>query len=158
MNWIKKYPNTLQHDQSDCATAIISSVLLVYKKELSIMKIREIIGTDMYRTTVKGIVDGLQKLHFEDKAVRVLLNEITKEVTLPVVLQVKNELGMNHFVVLHKIKNKKRRWTSVKVQIRNTYFSTKWMQNKIVYSLIHNLKVKTKKEEINYANAISITK
>ncbi len=107
MNWIKKYPNTLQHDQSDCAAAVISSVLLVYKKELSIMKIREIIGTDMYGTTVKGIVDGLQKLHFEAKAVRVLLNEITKEVTLPVVLQVKNELGMNHFVVLHKIKNEK---------------------------------------------------
>lgn len=44
MIWKKKYPNTLQHDQSDCAAAVISSVLLVYKKEMSIMKIREVIG------------------------------------------------------------------------------------------------------------------
>lgn len=107
MIWKKKYPNTLQHDQSDCAAAVISSVLLVYKKEMSIMKIREIIGTDMYGTTVKGIIDGLNKLHFEAKAVRVMLKDITFDVTFPAILQVRNELGMNHFVVLHKIKNEK---------------------------------------------------
>lgn len=49
---LKKYPCTMQHDQSDCAAAVVSTVLLSYKKELSIMKIREIIGTDMYGTTV----------------------------------------------------------------------------------------------------------
>lgn len=38
----KKYACTLQHDQSDCAAAVVSTVLLTYKKELSIMKIREI--------------------------------------------------------------------------------------------------------------------
>lgn len=107
MRWFKKYSNTNQHDQSDCAAAVISSVLLTYKKEMSIMKIREIIGTDMYGTTVKGIIDGLNKLHFEAKAVRVMLKDITSEVTFPVILQVRNELGMNHFVVLHQIKKDK---------------------------------------------------
>lgn len=107
MKWLKKYPNTNQHDQSDCAAAVISSVLLTYKKEMSIMKIREIIGTDTYGTTVKGIVDGLNKLHFEAKAVRVLLKDITPDVTLPAILQVTNEQGMNHFVVLHRIKKDK---------------------------------------------------
>ena len=38
----------MQHDQSDCAAAVVSTVLLSYKKELSIMKIREIIGTVSY--------------------------------------------------------------------------------------------------------------
>lgn len=43
---IKKYSNTKQHDASDCAAAVISTVFLTYKKEMSIMKIREVIGTD----------------------------------------------------------------------------------------------------------------
>lgn len=58
----------MQHDQSDCAAAVVSTVLLSYKKELSIMKIREIIGTDMYGTTVSGIVSGLNKLKFYSKS------------------------------------------------------------------------------------------
>ena len=48
VSMLKRYSCTMQHDQSDCAAAVVSTVLLSYKKELSIMKIREIIGTDMY--------------------------------------------------------------------------------------------------------------
>lgn len=43
------------HDQSDCAAAVFSTILKTYKKEYSTIKIREIIRTDMYSTTVKGI-------------------------------------------------------------------------------------------------------
>lgn len=68
------------------------------------MKIREIIGTDMYGTTVSGIVSGLNKLNFTVKAVRVALEDLTPKLTFPAILQVKNDLGKNHFVVLHSIK------------------------------------------------------
>lgn len=72
------------------------------------MKIREIIGTDMYGTTVKGIVHGLEKLNFDVKAVRVNLENIDDKITLPAILQVRSITGENHFIVLHKvIKNKK---------------------------------------------------
>ena len=94
----------MQHDQSDCAAAVVSTVLLSYKKELSIMKIREIIGTDMYGTTVSGIVSGLEKLNFTVKAVRVAQEDLTSKLTFPAILQIKNDLGQNHFVVLHRIK------------------------------------------------------
>ncbi|MDQ8836348.1 peptidase domain-containing ABC transporter [Streptococcus ruminantium] len=100
----KKYVCTHQHDQSDCAAAVVSTVLLTYKKEMSIMKIREIIGTDMYGTTVHGIVSGLEKLNFTVKAIRVSLDDLTDGVTFPAILQVRNKQGQNHFVVLHKIK------------------------------------------------------
>ena len=93
---LKKYPCTMQHDLSDCAAAVVSTVLLSYKKELSIMKIREIIGTDMYGTTVSGIVSGLNKLNFTVKAVRVALEDLTPKLTFPAILQVKNDLGQNH--------------------------------------------------------------
>ena len=104
----RKFPSTLQHDQSDCAAAVVSTILKVYKQEYSIMKIREIIGTDMYGTTVKGIVHGLEKLNFDVKAVRVNLENIDDKITLPAILQVRSITGENHFIVLHKvIKNKK---------------------------------------------------
>ncbi|MGF3113633.1 peptidase domain-containing ABC transporter [Facklamia sp. P9177] len=106
--FIKKYASTLQHDQSDCAAAVVSTILKTYGQELSIMKIREIIGTDMYGTTVKGVVFGLDKLKFDVKAVRINLEDIDKSVTLPAIMQVKNSNGENHFIVLHKLMRKNR--------------------------------------------------
>jgi len=68
------------------------------------MKIREIIGTDLYGTTVKGVVDGLEKLHFHVKAGRLGIEDFQKEVRLPAIAQIKTKEGLNHFVVIHKVK------------------------------------------------------
>ena len=57
---IKKKHCVLQNDASDCAAAVVSTILLTYRQEVSITKIREVIGTDAYGTTVKGIVTGLE--------------------------------------------------------------------------------------------------
>ena len=85
MSLFKKYPCTMQHDASDCGAAVISTILTYYKCDMSIMKIREIIGTDMYGTSVKGIVEGLEKLKFNVKAIRVELADVTKDITLPAI-------------------------------------------------------------------------
>ena len=125
----KKYATTLQHDQFDCAAAVVSTVLKTYGQEYSIMKIREIIGTDMYGTTVKGVVQGLEKFKFNVKAVRVNLEDFNKEVTLPAILQVKTLSGENHFIVLHKILRKN------KVLIDNPAIGLK----KIDYEKLENI-------------------
>ena len=105
---LKYFPNTKQHDSSDCAAAVISTILLVYRQEMSIMKIREIIGTDAYGTSVKGLVEGLEKLNFNTKAIRVETKDITKNITLPAIAHVRTKEGLNHFVVIHQItKNRK---------------------------------------------------
>ena len=100
---LRKFHNTKQHDASDCAAAVISTVLLTYKQEMSIMKIREIIGTDAYGTSVKGIVEGLEKLKFNVKSIRTSTEDLTPEITLPAIAQVKTKEGLNHFVVINKI-------------------------------------------------------
>ena len=100
---LKKFDNTLQHDASDCAAAVISTVLLTYKHEKSIMKIREVIGTDAYGTSVKGIVEGFEKLQFNVKAIRTSTKDLTQDITLPAIAQVRTTEGLNHFVVIHKI-------------------------------------------------------
>jgi ATP-binding cassette, subfamily C, bacteriocin exporter len=99
----KGYSCTMQHDASDCAAAAISTILLEYNSEMSIMKIREIIGTDSYGTSVKGMVDGLEKLHFNVKAVRTIASDITKDITFPAIAQIRTTEGLNHFVVIHKV-------------------------------------------------------
>src|SRR5690625_2598712 len=93
----------MQHDASVCAAAVVSTVLLRYKKESTIMKIREIIVTDAYGTTVKGIMDGLEKLHFNAKAIRTTPEELTPDLTYPAIAQIRTEEGLNHFVVIHKV-------------------------------------------------------
>lgn len=103
MLFFEKYPCVKQHDASDCAAAVVSTVLQRYKQETTIMKIREIIGTDAYGTTVKGIVEGLEKLHFNVKAVRTTTEEITRDLTYPAIAQVRTKEGLNHFVVIHKV-------------------------------------------------------
>ncbi|WP_207648424.1 peptidase domain-containing ABC transporter [Anaerobranca gottschalkii] len=103
---LKKWPCVMQHDASDCAAAVVSTILLSYKQETTLMKIREIIGTDAYGTTVKGIVEGLEKLKFNVKAVRTTTEEITKELTYPAIAQVITKEGLNHFIVIHKVTRK----------------------------------------------------
>lgn len=102
----RKYKNIRQHDASDCGAAVISTILLTYKKELSIMKIREIIGTDAYGTSLKGVYEGLQKLKFDVQAIRVDVTQITHKMTFPAIVQVLTKEGMNHFVVLHGVTKK----------------------------------------------------
>ncbi len=96
----------MQHDASDCAAAAISTILHEYKSEMSIMKIREIIGTDSYGTSVKGIVDGLEKLNFNVKAIRTTASDITKNMTFPAIAQIRTKEGLNHFIVIHKLMRK----------------------------------------------------
>lgn len=102
----KKYSCVMQHDASDCAAATIATVLEYYKAEISFMKLREILGTDLYGTTVKGIVDGLNKLDFDAKAIRIDVNSLDSKITLPAVANIITEEGMSHFVVIHQITNK----------------------------------------------------
>lgn len=94
----QKYKCTMQHDASDCAAAAISTVLLSYKQEIPIIKIRELIGTDLYGTSVKGIVDGLKKLHFKVKSVRVSVDDLTDNITLPAIAQIHTK--ENIFIIL----------------------------------------------------------
>lgn len=96
----------MQHDASDCAAAVVSTILLSYKKEMTIMKIRELIGTDAYGTTVKGIVEGLEKLHFNAKAVRTTVEELKPELTYPAIAQIRTDEGLNHFVIIHHVTKK----------------------------------------------------
>ncbi|MGL5041869.1 MAG: peptidase domain-containing ABC transporter [Culicoidibacterales bacterium] len=99
----RRYNVTMQHDASDCAAAVIATVAKFYKKDISIMKIRDVIGTDAYGTSVLGVVTGAEQLGFTIRAVKINIADVFGEYTLPAIAHVQLEEGMSHFVVIHKI-------------------------------------------------------
>lgn len=105
---LKKYKCVCQHDASDCAAAALSTMLSHYKIDMSIMKLREVLGTDIRGTTVKGLVDGLSELNFDARAVRTDIDSLDNTVTYPAIAQITTETGATHFVVIHKITKKEK--------------------------------------------------
>lgn len=104
--WCKKYL-VKQHDITDCAAACLATVCMYYKKEISITKLRDVLGTDIKGTTLKGLEDGANRLGFDTRAVRVDKKGFKSKYTLPAIAHVITEEGLSHFVVIHKIKKDK---------------------------------------------------
>ena len=99
-----KYPHTQQHDSSDCAAACVASVCSFYGREITIVKLRELLGTDMAGTTVKGITEATDKLGFEARAVRVDPASFKSGgFTLPAIARIVRKDGTAHFVVVYSI-------------------------------------------------------
>ncbi|MDR3206357.1 MAG: peptidase domain-containing ABC transporter [Candidatus Methanoplasma sp.] len=96
-----------QHDSSDCAAACVASVCAFYKKEISIVKLRELLGTDAAGTTVKSIGDSLSKLGFETRTAAVGEEAFAEGFTLPAIARIVRDDGTAHFVVISKIKRRK---------------------------------------------------
>jgi ATP-binding cassette, subfamily C, bacteriocin exporter len=93
-----------QHDITDCAAACLATVCMYYKKEITITKLRDILGTDIKGTTLLGLEDGAKKLGFDTKAIRVDKNGFKEKYTLPAIAHVITREGLSHFVIIHKIK------------------------------------------------------
>ncbi|MCL1918440.1 MAG: peptidase domain-containing ABC transporter [Peptococcaceae bacterium] len=92
-----------QHDATDCAAACLAMVCLHYKKEISISKLRDILGTNMQGTTLAGLEAGGKELGFVVKALRVDKEGFRSRYTLPAIAHLITEEGLTHFVVVEKI-------------------------------------------------------
>ena len=93
-----------QHDITDCAAACLATICMYYKKEITITKLRDTLGTDIKGTTLLGLEDGAKKLGFDTKAIRVDKEGFKSKYTLPAIAHVITKEGLSHFVIVHKIK------------------------------------------------------
>ncbi|MBL4931806.1 peptide cleavage/export ABC transporter [Clostridium paridis] len=96
-----------QHDMTDCAAACLATICMYYKKEITITKLRDVLGTDIKGTTLKGLEDGAKKLGFDTKAIRVDKEGFKSKYSLPAIAHIITNEGVSHFVVVHKIKKDK---------------------------------------------------
>lgn len=96
-----------QHDMTDCAAACLATISMYYKKEITITKLRDILGTDIKGTTLKGLEDGAKRLGFDTRAIRVDKESFQSKYTLPTIAHIITDEGLSHFVVVHKVKKDK---------------------------------------------------
>lgn len=98
-----RYTFVKQFDSTDCAAACLAMVCLHYKKETSISKLRDMMGTDLKGTNLIGLTKCADELGFVSQAVRVDKEGFMSDFTLPCIANVITKEGLTHFVVIFKI-------------------------------------------------------
>lgn len=101
-----RYTFVKQHDATDCAAACMAMVCLHYKKETTITRLRDMMGTDLKGTNLIGLSKCADELGFMSQAVRVDRDGFLSEYTLPAIANVITKEGLSHFVVIFKITEK----------------------------------------------------
>lgn len=101
-----RYTFVKQHDVTDCAAACLAMVCLHYKKETTITKLRDMMGTDLKGTNLIGLSKCADDLGFASQAVRVDKEGFLSKYTLPAIANTITKEGLSHFVVIFKITNK----------------------------------------------------
>lgn len=101
-----RYTYVKQHDATDCAAACLAMVCLHYKKETTITRLRDMMGTDLKGTNMLGLDKCASALGFVTQAVRVDREGFLSKYTLPAIANVITKEGMTHFVVVFKITKK----------------------------------------------------
>lgn len=97
-----RYTYVRQHDSSDCAAACLAMVCLHYKKEVTITRLRDMMGTDLKGTNLVGLQKAANELGFTTAAVRVDRENFLSDFSLPCIAQVITDQGLAHFVVVFK--------------------------------------------------------
>ncbi|PEE25998.1 cysteine peptidase family C39 domain-containing protein, partial [Bacillus toyonensis] len=102
----KKFPLIKQHDLKDCGPACLAMISRYYGLSISISRIREVAGTDLQGTNIKGVLEAGERLGFEMKGVKATNPEALNTVPLPTIAHVLDE-GLLHYVVIYKVKKNK---------------------------------------------------
>jgi len=100
-----KYQVVTQHSEEDCGAACLASVAKHYRRNFTLNRIREAVGTGQLGTTLLGLRRGAEALGFNARSVRAskeILDRID-QAPLPAIIHWKGY----HWVVLYGQKGKK---------------------------------------------------
>ncbi len=98
-----KYTFVKQHDETDCAAACLAMICMHYKKDTTITKLRDLMGTDIKGTNLIGLSKCAEKLGFASKPVKVDASGFRSEFTKPCIANIISKEGLSHFVVIFKV-------------------------------------------------------
>ncbi len=100
----RRYPHVPQVDLTDCGPAVLATIAKYYKLALSKAKIREIAGTDVHGTNLKGLTVAAERAGFEAVGATAKWETLFGQITFPMVAHIVNEHGYGHFVTLYEVK------------------------------------------------------
>ncbi|GMR68095.1 peptidase domain-containing ABC transporter [Bacillus basilensis] len=103
----RKFTCIKQNDLKDCGPACLAMISRYYGLTMPISKIREIAGTDLQGTNIKGLIEAGERLGFEVKGVKATNKNALEEIQLPAIAHIVVNGGLLHYVVIHKIKKNK---------------------------------------------------
>jgi ABC-type bacteriocin/lantibiotic exporter with double-glycine peptidase domain len=95
-----------QRDIADCGAACLASVAAFYRLHIPLSRIRQYAGTDRQGTNVAGMIEAAERLGFQAKGVKGV-RESLAQIPLPAIAHVKLENGLQHYVVIYKVNEKK---------------------------------------------------
>ncbi|RDY32638.1 peptidase domain-containing ABC transporter [Lachnotalea glycerini] len=101
-----RYTYVKQQDTTDCAAACLAMICLNYRKETTITRLRDMMGTDLKGTNLIGLSKCADELGFTSQAVRVDREGFLSKYTLPAIANIVTKEGLSHFVVIFKITDK----------------------------------------------------
>ncbi len=100
-----KIPVVEQHDSSDCGVACAVSICAYYGKEVTISKLREVMGTDAYGTSIAGLIKGLESVGFRAKSLYISRESFANDTfTLPAIARLVRSDGTAHYVSVYQIR------------------------------------------------------
>ena len=89
----------------DCGAACLASVAAYFGLKIPVSRIRLTAGTGRQGTTLQGLKRAAEQFHFRARAVR-LKSLSVRDVPVPTVFHLTLESGLQHFVVVYRIKQK----------------------------------------------------
>lgn len=99
----KTFPHYLQLDAMDCGPTCLRMVAKYYGRTYSLQSLREKSFITREGVSMLGISDAAESIGFRTSGVKITLEQLKKEVSLPCILH----WNQHHFVVLYKVKNDK---------------------------------------------------
>ena len=100
---MKKPIRVKQRDASDCGAACLVSIAAYYGLYIPVSRIRIYAGTDKQGTSLSGLIEAAERLQFKARGVKAR-GVPMKSIPVPSVFHLILENGMQHFVVVYKIK------------------------------------------------------
>lgn len=96
---IKDFPNYIQMDAMDCGPTSLRIIAKYYGRNYSLQSLRERSFITREGVSMLGISDAAESIGFRTSGVKITLDQLKEEVTLPCILH----WNQNHFVVCYRI-------------------------------------------------------
>jgi ATP-binding cassette subfamily B protein len=97
--------NIKQHDVTDCGAACLASLAAHYKLQIPIARIRQYANTDKKGTNVLGMIEAAERLGFQAKGVKGVVESLSK-IPKPAIAHVAKKEGLLHYVVIYGVTDK----------------------------------------------------